>query len=220
VEPLDEEFEACRRALALAAPSRSVSAVFTHGDGRRSSGNWPRLELAKTKTVKYAYLVPLNGQAELRLFPGDTLSQARLLYADGGRVENLLRLRERGWELNAGMHFGFATKGMAWMTASPDVAQYARYWTGAITRTRALERSEWPMFIRDMLRLGFANERDAERFEKAFTETERQSATPRPGLQVMKLLDSALDDRDRLAAEASGALREALTALREPAILN
>jgi hypothetical protein len=164
--------------------------------------------------------VPLDGQAELRLFPGDTLSQARILYADAGRVENLLRLRERGWELDAGMHFGFATRGMAWMTATPDVAQYARYWTGAITRTRALERSEWPMYLRDMLRLGFANELDVERFESAFTGTERQVATPRPGLQLMKLLASPFDDRDRLAAEASDALREALTALREPMILN
>lgn len=211
------ELELCREALALAAPKGVVSVPPTQGGARWSSDDWPRLDLGRTKTVQYAYLVPVDGRAELRVFPGDTLSQARVLYADAGRIATLLRLRERGWEIKPGMHFGFAHKGLAWTTATADVDQYTTYWVGRIARTRELERHEWPMFMRDLMRLGFASEGDAYKFDEAFTSTERQVATPRPGLQVVKALVAPISQTETLAREAAAALREVLGALRESA---
>jgi hypothetical protein len=212
------DLERCREALALAAPELTTRIIATQGGRLRSSGNWPRLDFVKTKTVQYAYLLPAGDSAELRLFPGDTLTQARFLYRDAGRVEALLRLRQKGWEITPNMHFGFATRGLAWMTATADVEQYANYWLEAIPDTRELDRREWSAFVEALLVRGFASPGDNEEFNKAFTMTNRQKASPRPGLQVVKPLSARLDQTAQLSREVAAALREVLGTLREPIV--
>jgi hypothetical protein len=212
----DADMQACRAALSLVAPRGRPEIVRTQGGRQRSDGDWPRIDLVGAKSVQYGYLVPTGGRGELRVFPADTLTQARVLYADAGRVAALLRLRTRGWKVTPNMHFGYREKGLAWMTATADVELYTTYWLGAISRTRELDRHEWPSFVRDMLRLGFASERDQQVFDEAFTDTKRQTATPRPGLHVVKILEPPLHKTEALAAEATSRLREVLGALREP----
>lgn len=207
--------ERCRRVLERAAPHGTTNRHMTQG-GRLKGGEWPRLELINTRTVRYAYLLPSGGSADLRVFPGDTLTQARRLYEDPVRSDALLRLRERGWRLTPNMHFGFAARGFSWMTVTADVEEYVKYWLRAIDQTWELERNEWPRFVADLIQLGFASAGDEATFENAFTKTNRQRASPRPGLQVTRQLETSLQQEEALAAEVASALREVLAALREP----
>ena len=79
--PVDEATQLCQQALSLAAPRAPVG-VFPTSGGRIESGDWARLDLLKTTSIQFAYLNPLGDEeAVLRVFPGDTLTQARVLYA-------------------------------------------------------------------------------------------------------------------------------------------
>lgn len=210
-----EGLDRCRRALALAAPSADTGTRTTQG-GRLRGGEWPRLDLIGTRSVQYAYLLPSEESAELRIFPGDTLTQARELYSDPARVESLLGLRSRGWRLSPNMHFGFAARGFAWMKATASIEAYVDYWKTEISETGQLERQEWPRFLSELLRLGFASPGDEAAFVAAFTETSRQRASPRPAIAAYKQLRTPLGQVAALGEEVAGELRQALTALREP----
>jgi hypothetical protein len=79
-----------------------------------------------------------------------------------------------------------------------------------------LDRHEWPSFLAELLSHGFASPGDEEVFRRAFDETQRGKASPRPGLWMSKDLSSALSDTEALAGNVAAALREVLGALREP----
>src|SRR5581483_1093168 len=87
----ERDLQLCADALQFASPRRTVEIPRTQG-GLVHGGRWPRLTLGRTKTVQYAYLLPDGEGASLRLFPGDTLTQARELYADSARIDAVLRL--------------------------------------------------------------------------------------------------------------------------------
>jgi hypothetical protein len=207
----------CQRALAAAAPRAKVGVFATQG-GRIESGDWARLALIKTTSVQFAYLNPLDEQrAVLRLFPGDTLTQARVLYADASRIDALLKLKRRGeWDLRPNMHFGYREGGQAWLWPTADVEAYTNYWLAAMPRTGELKRDEWPDFMAELLSRGMASNGDQEIFDAAFTSTKRNVASPRPGLWCERRMDTTLDHCDRLAEEIRIHLRDILQALHEP----
>jgi len=217
--PVDDATHLCQHALSLAAPRASVS-VFPTSGGRIESGDWARLDLLKTTSVQFAYLNPLgNEEAMLRVFPGDTLTQARVLYGDSTRVDALLRLRRRGaWEVKPNMHFGFREGGYAWLRPSADVEAYTNYWLAAMPRTGELKRPEWPTFMAEMISRGIASEGDQDIFDASFTDTKRNVASPRPGLWCEKKMQAGLNKLELLAAEICDELGVILRALREPLI--
>jgi hypothetical protein len=209
--------QSCREVLSLAAP-RAVVDVYPTNGGRIESGDWARLDLLRTTTVQFAYLNPLDERrVVLRVFPGDTLSQARVLYKDATRIDSLLRLKRSGdWIVKPNMHFGFREGGHAWLDTSVDVESYTNYWLAAMQRTGQLDRDEWPKFMDELVRRGIASPEDSAVFDKAFTETKRKSASPRPGLWCERAMSNTLDQRDALAAEVVDQLSVVLRALREP----
>lgn len=73
----------------------------------------------------------------LALYPGDTLTQARALYADPDRVQGLLGLREQAWQLRPNFHFSFMEKGSIWTTSALDVEAYTAYWMERIHHLHA-----------------------------------------------------------------------------------
>jgi hypothetical protein len=214
---MDDATERCRQALSLAAPSSEVGVFPTQG-GRIESGEWARLTLQKTTSVQFAYLCPLDSkQVVLRVFPGDTLTQARTLYADASRIDALRKLKQHGgWEVEPNMHFGFRESGQAWLHPSADVEAYTSYWLAAMQRTGAVKRAEWPKFMAELFSRGIASAGDQEIFDAHFTVTKRNSASPRPGLWCERAMTYTIHQTDLLAAEVTNSLRVVLRALREP----
>jgi hypothetical protein len=214
---MDDATERCRQALSLAAPSSEVGVFATQG-GRIESGEWARLTLQKTTSVQFAYLSPLDSeQVVLRVFPGDTLTQARTLYADASRIDALRKLkRQREWEVKPNMHFGFRESGQAWLHPTADVEAYTSYWLAAMQRTGAVAREEWPKFMAELFSRGIASAGDQEIFDAHFTITKRNSASPRPGLWCERAMTYTIHQPDLLAAEVTNCLRVILRALREP----
>jgi len=53
------------------------------------------------------------GQIVAAIYPGDTMAQARALYAQlrGDNASRLLALRDRGWKIEPNFHFGFIRRG-------------------------------------------------------------------------------------------------------------
>jgi hypothetical protein len=207
----------CAQALAAAAPRAKVG-VFTTQGGRIDSGDWARLNLIKTTSVQFAYLNPLDEKrGVLRLFPGDTLTQARILYADASRIDALLKLkRSGGWDVRPNMHFGYREDGHAWLRPTADLEAYTNYWLAAMPRASELKRNEWSKFMAELFSRDIASDGDQEIFDAAFTSTKRDVASPRPGLWCEKKMDTALDEPARLAEEIRIHLRSILRALYEP----
>lgn len=104
------------------------------------------------------------------------------------------------------------------MTAAASIEDYADYWLATISKTRELERHEWPRFLDEMFQLGFATRGDKDAFRAAFDATKRQKATPRPGIQAIKLVESAALDVREKGKTVAAALRQILTALGEPVV--
>jgi hypothetical protein len=118
-------------------------AVIQHTDPWH--GVHARGEIDAAATVKYVYLFPTSGaRLDLHLYPADTLSQARALYADPARVEQLLELRNGGWSLDPNFHFGFMTRGLTWTHTSLETDAYVAYWVERIACLGVFRRDDWP----------------------------------------------------------------------------
>jgi hypothetical protein len=208
--------ERLREALALAAP-RAVVDVAAIDDGSDGSADCVRVGLLKTTSLQHAFVAPReDGSAVLRVTPGATLSQARVLYSNTSRIDSLLRLgREAGWVITPSFHIG-SGRGRAWMTPTADVGAYTNYWLAAMQRTRALKREEWPGFMTELLSRKLASPGDQAGFDAAFTDTKKKSASPSPSLACEKPLTARLDQPERLASEVVAELTQILRALREP----
>lgn len=207
--PLLERFTA---ALAQAVPGASVDIAHERGSGSRA-----RLELTGATTVKFAYVdESLPGEVPLWLYPADTLEQARQLYADPGRCQGLLALRDRGWEIEPNFHWGFMARGLSWTRSRLSTDEYVEYWIKHIGSTSPLNRDDWQSELQRLVDDGIVDGDDLPQFEADFMNTERGSATPRPGLSLLRRWPlQALDDDD-FPVQLSKALREALTSLGEP----
>ena len=92
----------CMTVLSQVAPGLAVIQ-----DNDRVLGAVARAELRSAKTVKYAYLFPVDDLVALHLYVADTLTQARAFYRDPVRGMGLLSLRERGLEAPAKLPLRF-----------------------------------------------------------------------------------------------------------------
>lgn len=122
-----------------------------------------------------------NRQVELTMYPADTLAQARALYARPNVVERLHTLEHEGWQIWPNFHFGFMAKGFCWTTSTISLEQYVSYWQTNIGNTEQIARHEWDKFWDKLVEAGIANSADRKKFDLDFTNTGRQSASPRPG---------------------------------------
>lgn len=175
-----------------------------------------RLEFRGTTAVKYAYLdSPEAGGLPLRMYPADTLEQARALYGSPARVQRTLALGERGWILAPHFHWGFVTRGFCWTTSSLSTDEYARYWVARIDETGAIERSDWERELERLIEDGIFSPSDRAQFHADFTHTKRQSATPRPTLQMVRRWPVVEAEQADFPRMLRAALVDALTALGE-----
>ena len=182
----------------------------------------PFIELPGAHTVKTAYLHMSDDEDAvwLTLYPADTLGQARTLYTDHAAVERLLALRERAWELRPNFHFGFIQRGLAWSPSELAVEDYITLWQSEIGSSGSIPREAWPRYLDWLIETRVAADGYQETFHRAFTGTDRESATPRPGLRLVHswaIADAERRDTERrLVDEVRTTIDEALQALGEP----
>jgi hypothetical protein len=162
-----------------------------------------------------------GAQVELALWPADTLSQARAFYTRPTVIPGLAQLRDQpGWHVNPNFHFGHMERGYCWTTTSRDVAEYTELWTHEIRSAGAIRREDWDDYWVWLEKERIAAPEDRLEFDRHFTQTQRQTASPRPGLRLSHrwpLAEAeALDARGALHAQVREALDAALVALGEP----
>jgi hypothetical protein len=156
----------------------------------------------------------------LRMYPADTLGQARHFYADPESVQAVLALRSQDWRVEPNFHWGFMAPGYAWAPSPCAVEDYCAYWVEHIGGSRELARSEWGSYLATLQanRILDASGKDA--FEQEFAGSQRQKASPRPGLfceVTWPLAEAArLDAQGAFVDAVTHRINEMLAALRAP----
>ena len=175
----------------------------------------PTVELPELPgTAARAYLFPVDGGIELSVYPADTLSQAQAFYARPAAVAALLGLAsDPAWKVMPNFHFGHMQGGYGWTTTHTPVERYIALWQEKIGETGAVKREEWDDYWAWLIEEQLATADDRAEFDRHFTETNRQTATPRPGLMVARHWElsraEALDGQRKLATEIAAALQSA-----------
>ena len=109
--------------------------------------------------------------------------------------------------------------GFAWTKAEASLEKYVTYWSKNIGNTCAVPREQWEDFWSKLVRQRFARSNDKEEFDLRFTNTNRNSATPRPGLKcayTWNLSDArAMDDNGQFVGAVAIQLNAALRAIGE-----
>jgi Endonuclease NucS len=183
----------------------------------RPFGSRARLELKGATTVRYAYAdADSPSDFTLRLYPGDTLEQARPLFADADRCNRLLALREDGWDVQPNFHFGFRASGLTWTRSALSADEYVRYWRTRIDGLAAIPRDRWDEELERLIADGIFARSDEGQFAADFRETERNMATPRPGLIVVRRWPRDVALSPDFPPSLRDALRDFLSALGEP----
>lgn len=172
----------------------------------RLSRNYHWLDLRPRQTVHRALLKRAEGgqRVQLMLWPADTLTQARALYSRPAAASRVLALRDHGWQVRPNFHFGFRESGLVWTKVDAPVEEYVTYWCEQIGGTGVLRREdgEWDEYWKRLEGLRFARTDDRAEFDKHFTYTGHQTATPRPGLMCIYSWD--LPEAERLDADGKG----------------
>jgi hypothetical protein len=211
VVELDERLAWLRRA----APALAVQAVDEALVGHSGRA---RLALERTTAVKYAYLdAPERAGLPLRLYPADTLGQARVFYASPARVQRTLALRGRGWRVVTNFHFGYRERGLCWSRSALPVDDYADYWVARIGRTTAISRDEWRDELDRLISDGIFDATDRPQFDSDFTKTQRPFASPRPSLELTRYWPQDEAGRGDFPRRLRAALSQALEAIGEGA---
>lgn len=158
---------------------------------------------------------------ELVLYPADTLTQARAFYQ---RPQALAGLRclvaQPGWEARPNFHFGHMQRGYVWTDTSLDVEAYVGFWREHIDDTRTVPADKWNDYWAWLERERIASPDDRAEFDRVFINTDRSTASPRPGLALSRhwtLADAEiLDGRGALTPQIRDALDAVLACFDEP----
>jgi hypothetical protein len=200
---------------------RRLKTVLDEIAGEPTDG-W--LELSGRSTLDRAYLAfdESSQLIQLKVYPADTLTQAKSFYSHSEIHSNVLLLRSTGWKIEPNFHFAFMAKGLVWTTADASVEKYIAHWSEQIENTKPLPRDKWDGFWRDLVRLRFASSDQKVGFTQSFTKTAREKATPRPGLSCFyswSLADAkVLDDKHQFRTAVLEQLAIMLQALNEKPI--
>lgn len=95
---------------------RRLDAVqrFAVGTDEGKAQGWRNI--GGTRKILMAWLGHLSdvSAVSLRMYPADTLGQARHFYADPESVQAVLALRSQDWRVEPNFHWGFLAPGYAW----------------------------------------------------------------------------------------------------------
>ncbi|MEQ1844679.1 MAG: hypothetical protein ABL983_03770 [Nitrospira sp.] len=179
-------------------------------------------DLSDRAKIAMVWLVFANEKVCLRMYPGDTLTQARALYGDRSALKAVLALQSNGWHVKPNFHWGFMATGYAWAETPLQVEKYCDYWADEIGATRELGRREWETYWAKLESVQIVEAAGKKAFDSDFTGSQRQKAHPRPGLfcEYMWPLAEAqgFDAHGKFVEKVRMRLNQMLTALNAPPV--
>jgi hypothetical protein len=126
-----------------------------------------------------------NATLRFHVVRADTLTLARVFYRRTKAVVGVRRLaRDPEWAVEYAFHFGFMSTGYAWTTGEIDIDPYLDLWVEAIESAGAVERADWDRYFAWLVDERIATPKDRREFDRHFTTSVRQKATPRPGINI------------------------------------
>ena len=153
----------------------------------------------------------------LTLYPGDTLTQSKVLNRRAEAVRGLLALP--GWTVTTNYHWGFMEAGLWWPRGPIAPRDYIDYWIAHIGKAGKIPREGWPAEWQRLEAAGMVTPEDRASFDAKFTQKNFTTATPKPGLRCdyawPMTAATALDDSDRFVATVRERLLEVLEQLGE-----
>lgn len=177
--------------------------------------------LRRSVEMVFLFQHPVSGDLILEVDPGDTLTQAKVLYARPDAVRGLLAMP--GWRVRPNHHWGFITNGFAFSHGPISTGDYIEYWIKRIRRTGSVPRSEWDAEWARLEAHGIVRAEDRAEFERRFVNTRIGKAFHRPGLCCTYKWPFetalALDDAGRFVESVRDAIVAVLTQLEEPCSL-
>ncbi len=177
----------------------------------------------KKPGVKEVALYPEGGQAGawaimLDVHPGDTMSQARALFAsvDARRVASLAA---KGWRVWPNFHVAYRSSNLRWAETALDVAAYIRYWASRVVRNelRQIPRDEWERYFRALEQDGAVTRVDAKAILDYLHQTRIPTLNVCPGLSFRFTWDGdeamVIDDRSHnaFAQEVAARVEEVMS---------
>lgn len=205
-----------RRLDAILAEILDSSELTGQGLGWRNLPERPNGGHGAVKMVQLAASKDL-ASVRLTLYPGDTLTQSKVLYRRPEAIRGLLTLP--GWSISTNYHWGFMEAGLWWPRGPITTRDYVEYWITHIGNAGKIPRDTWQIEWQRLEAVGMATPADRSSFDAKFTQKNFTTATPKPGLRCDYSWPMAnattLDDSDRLVAAVRDRLVELLEQIGE-----
>jgi hypothetical protein len=153
----------------------------------------------------------------VEIAPGDTSSQARILYRDVS-LPDLQALASHGWELKANLHFAHMQKNELRTDVALTIEGYWDFWKNRVEWIRQWKRPEFEQVLADLVAKGLASDQDRKEFDRKFVKTNWWKFNMCPGLILnwwLPLDEAAqLDQQGGLQAAVKAAIEDAASALK------
>lgn len=157
--------------------------------------------------VKEVALYPESGASGawaivLGVHPGDTMSQARALYASVEAVK-VASLTAKGWSVQPNFHVAYRSSNLRWAETRLDVAAYVRYWTRRVAQheLRQIPRDEWGRYFEALEKDGVVTSVDVSAIQDYLQPTRIPTLNVCPGLSFRFTWDGdeavVIDDRSQ-----------------------
>lgn len=194
-----------------------VQGLATGSEDGKAQG-WRDIKGSDKVFMAWLGLESDGNSVSLKMFPADTLGQARAFYRDPDAVKAVLDLRADGWAVQPNFHWGFAARGYAWCSTPLTVEAYCDYWINAIPGAGEVARPDWDSYWARLEADDIVDQSGRAAFDQEMVASQRQKTSPRPGLacEYTWPLHEAkrLDERGELVAAVRARINQMLRALR------
>lgn len=127
-----------------------------------------------------------NWCIELKIHPGDTMTQAHSLYKSLN-TDALLKLTDKRWDIYPNLHFSHIQKHLCWANTPLGLEAYINFWKQNPKMISQVKRdpSDFRDFFQKLLQLKLIRPEDVSGLKENFTETERGYLRTCPGLSCI-----------------------------------
>jgi hypothetical protein len=162
--------------------------------------------------------LPNQWSLTLDLFPGNTMNQARNLYAALNKDKLLaLSRNQSGWTMGPDMHFAFIATNLCWTTPTLDFEHFVEFWLNSVGKIQRAERGadSFTSAISALEQDGLLSKDDVTKFDDSFVNTKRLYMNVCPGIAMSyvwpKIEAVRLDEQDMLVSEVRKRIDEAMS---------
>ena len=157
----------------------------------------------------------------LRLYPADTIRQARSFYSSVN-PDALRELQKEGWDVHSNFHLSFMATNLVWTRGKLALDEYIHYWqsqTNKIAQVSVSTSSEFTSLFNDLERDGLVSGEDRTELDERFTNTARRQANLCPGLALYYVYSAEqaklLEQSDDFERDVAWRIRTALASWRQ-----